>query len=60
MRDLHNQEKHDSQKLQKQSDSMNSEIKQLKKDKERLTGEVNQLQEQQIELQEQVGGELVM
>ncbi|KAH3855895.1 hypothetical protein DPMN_098470, partial [Dreissena polymorpha] len=58
MRDLSNQEKHDNAKLQKQTESMTAEMKQLRKDKERLSGEVAQLQEQHIELQEQVDAAL--
>ncbi|KAL4231416.1 Dynactin subunit 1 [Mactra antiquata] len=58
MRDLSNQEKHENQKLQKQNESMTSDIKGLKKDKERLTTEVTTLNEQVLELQEQVDAAL--
>ena len=54
MRDLSNQEKHESQKLLKQNEKVTLDMNQLKKDKERLTTEVSELQEQMIELKEQV------
>jgi len=57
MRDLSNQEKHESSKLGKQVEALTSEVKTLRKDKERLSAEVTTLQEQQIDLQEQVRGQ---
>ncbi|XP_071090432.1 dynactin subunit 1-like isoform X3 [Haliotis cracherodii] len=58
MRDLSNQEKHDSQKLSKQSEKQASEIINLRKDKERFQSEASEMQEQLIELKEQVDAAL--
>ncbi|XP_067656587.1 dynactin subunit 1-like isoform X2 [Haliotis asinina] len=58
MRDLSNQEKHDSQKMAKQNEKQAVDIINLKKDKERLQSEASEMQEQLIELKEQVDAAL--
>ncbi|XP_046576872.1 dynactin subunit 1-like isoform X2 [Haliotis rubra] len=58
MRDLSNQEKHDSQKLAKQNEKQTTDIINLKKDKERFQSEASEMQEQLIELKEQVDAAL--
>lgn len=58
MRDLSNQEKHDSQKLTKQIEKQQNELTGLKKDKEKQQNEISDLQNQTIELKEQVDAAL--
>ena len=56
LRDLSNEEKQDTVRLQKQADRLSSENSLLAKDKERLQEEVELLQEELIELKEHVSG----
>ena len=54
MRDLSNQEKHENQKLTKQTEKLTSEMNIVKKERDRVHAEVKNLQEEMIELKEQV------
>ena len=54
MRDLSNQEKQETQTLQKLVEKQKNENSALLREKEKLQADVNTLNEQAIELQEQV------